>query len=206
MVNQILTGQPPVAADSVPVQMRGGKYGDLIVSELQPRYYEQTYRQNKFSGANQAGQVTTVGLATTYTGFGIYNPIGSGKNLIVVKCGYAVPVAPAAAMVVGLMYAYNAAANPTGVTAITAKNDNLAGIAGSGVPFSAATISTPTLQKVLGVALTGAITTSPAGFGSFEDIEGGIIISPGGVLCYYTSTVSGAAGFFGSMSWLEQAL
>ena len=203
--NQLLTGQPPIAGDNSPVQMRGGRYGETAVSELQPRYYEHTKRKNKFSAANQAGQVTTVGLATTYTGFGIYNPVGSGVDLVITKTGYAVPVAPAAAMVIGLM-AGAPGANPTGVTAITPKNDYLGQPAPLGIPFSAATIGAPTLQKILDIATTAAITTAPKGCGAVVDIEGGIIVSPGSFLCFYTSTAATTAGFFGSIDWFENLI
>lgn len=203
--NQVLTGQQAVAADNAPVQMRGDRYGATVVTELQPRYYEHTKRGHKFSAANQAGQVTTVGLATTYTGMGIYNPVGSGVELVLEKVGYAVLVAPAAAMVIGLMVGFPGA-NPTGVTTLTPKNDYLGQLTPLGIPFSVATIGTPTLSRVLDVAQTGAITTSPKGCSGVYDIEGGIIIPPGGFAAFYTSTASGAAGFMGSMAWFENLI
>ena len=204
-LNQLLTGQQPVGADNAPVQMRGGRYGETIVSELQPRYYEHTKRKNKFSAANQAGQVTTVGLATTYTGLGIYNPVGSGVDVVIQKIGYAVPVAPAASMVVGIMVG-SPGANPTGLTTLTPKNDYLGQPAPLAVPFSAATIATPTLQKVIDLATAATITTAPKGCAGVVDIEGGIIVAPGSFLCIYTSTASGAAGLFGSIDWYENLI
>jgi hypothetical protein len=72
---------PQQLSDGVSALPRLGKLGDQIVTELHPRYYEQTYRGAMFSAANQSAQAVSVALATTYTGLCLYNPVNSGKNL-----------------------------------------------------------------------------------------------------------------------------
>src|SRR5258705_269381 len=48
---QTLVGQPAANADGAAPQVRAGRLGDLIHSQLHGRYYEQTSRGNVFSAA-----------------------------------------------------------------------------------------------------------------------------------------------------------
>lgn len=193
---------PATAADGGQVNLRAGKQGDVIVSELHGRYYETTYRKAGFNGAI-TGQVTTVGLATTYTGLCLSNPIGSSVNLVLNKVGYAFIVAFAAGATVGLMTGFNSGTNVTHTTPVTPRNQFLNGASGSGLLDSSATLPTaPTLNTVLAAGLTGAITVATLVQG-FADLEGSIIVPPGGYVAFYTSTVSGAAGGAFSFGWEE---
>jgi hypothetical protein len=187
--------------------LRGGNMGDLIVSELHGRYYESTYRRAVMNGAI-AGQVTTVGLATTYTGLCLSNPIGSTVNLVLLKCGFAFSVAFAAASAIGIMTGYNSSTNVTHTTPVTPRSQFFGvGAAGTGLLDSSATLPTaPTLNTILGMGLTGAITTVPQVLTSIVDLEGSIILPPGAYAAFYTSTVSGAAAGHFSFTWEEVPL
>jgi len=188
---------------------RAGQMGDGIVSEFAPRYYEATYRQQKFNGANTAATATTAGLATTYTGLVLYNPAGNTRNLIVTKVGYSFIVAPAAAMAIGLMTGYAAAGI---VTASAAGNPGSTSLIGTGsaptgkAALSATLVGTPLVHSVFGMAGTAAATAMPTITGSIVDLEGGVVLPPGGYAAIYTSTASGAASFLGSIEWLELPL
>ena len=205
---QTLVGQQN-AADGQVVVNRAGKQGDVIVSELHGRYYESNYRKNKFYGSNGAvPSVTTVALATTYTGLCIYNPAGSPVNLVLDKVGYSFLVAFPAAATIGLLVGYA----PAGITtASAAASPGASSFIGSGlVPYgkvalSATLVGTPFLHTVLGEGLTGAITTTPEVI-SIVDIEGGIILQPGAYAAIYTSTISGAASLAASFQWEETPL
>ena len=205
---QTLVGPQQSAVGALQQNLRTGRQGDVIVSELHGRYYETTNSKAMFSAANQAGQVTTVGLATTYTGLCLSNPVGSQVNLVLNKATATFPVAPAAAMAVGVMTGYNAVTNVTHTVAVTPKSQFI----GTGpVPValvdSSATLPTaPTLNTVLGFVGTAAITAVNGVAGIYEDLEGSIIIPPGGYAAIYTSTASGAAGMFASLSWEEVAI
>lgn len=192
-----------IAAGSL-VTDRAGNMGEKVVSELQSRYYENSYRRNRFSAAVN-GQVTTVGLATTYTGLCLSNPVGSTVNVVLDKAGWAQLVAAAAAAGVGLMYGYNSSTNVTHTTPVTPKN-NFVGVGASGTALvdSAATLPTaPTLQKILGSLLTGAITTVPGVPVAENEVAGSIILPPGAYVAFYTSAASGAAGMSFSFEWTE---
>ncbi len=77
---------------AVPVQgFRQGKQGDMVVSELHGRFYEQNYRGNVYSGGMpltsiSAATFTSGTLGATCTPIaGIYNPPTSGVNAVVLK-------------------------------------------------------------------------------------------------------------------------
>ena len=76
---------------------------ELGVSEVLPRLYALNWSGLVYSAANQAAQAVSVALATTYTGLGIYNPLGSGVNLVPLKVKFALSVAPAAIATLGLI-------------------------------------------------------------------------------------------------------
>src|SRR4051812_8023797 len=84
MFNEILTGAQN-NPDGLVTKARGGRQGDQIVSELHGRYYEQTFRGNCFSASIQSVATTTAGLALTYTGLVISNPVGSTVNAVLNK-------------------------------------------------------------------------------------------------------------------------
>jgi hypothetical protein len=205
MLSQGQVGPIATTADGVQVAMRAGRLGEQIVSELHPRYYETCFRRAVFSAANQAATVTTVGLATTYTGLILCNPVGSSVNLAIMKVAAAFPVAPAAVVVVGLMLGYNAGTNVTHTTPVTPRSNFFGvGAAPVGLTDVAATMPTaPTLQKVMGTVGTGAVTTFGGITAIEDDFEGSIILPPGAYAAIYTSAASGAAGFFGSFNWEE---
>lgn len=206
MLSQGQVGPITSTADGVQVALRTGKLGEQIVSELHGRYYETCYRRALFAAANQAATVTTVGLATTYTGLCLSNPLGSSINISILKAAAAFPVAPAAAIVVGLMVGYNAGTNVTHTTPSTTLRSNFVGVGAApvGLVDTAATLPTaPTLQKVMGIVGTGAITVYGGIPAIEEDFEGNIILPPGAYCAFYTSAASAASGFFGSFKWEE---
>jgi hypothetical protein len=189
-------------ADGTPEALRLGQSGSLITGDGQAKYQEATRRRAVFSGSI-VGQVTTVGLATTYTGLVLSNPIGSPVDLVINKAGYSFIVAFPAGAHIGLMTGYS----PTNVThtaAVTTRCQYFTGGGGGyGLLDSSATLPVaPTVNMILGSGLTGAITTAPLTNGNV-DIDGSIVLPPGAYCAFYTSTISGAAGGAFSFSWEE---
>lgn len=175
-------------------------------TNLHAPLYEATYRDATFFGSNGATpSVTTVGLATTYTGLCLYNPAGTGVNLAVSNVGYSFLVAFPAASTIGLMVGYSAAGI---VTASAAAFPGASSNIGSGVTaggkcaLSATLVGTPALHTVFGAGLTGAITTTPQNQTIF-DMGGSLILPPGAYAAIYTSTASGAASLAASFQWEE---
>ena len=209
MIIQSVVGQQNNQDSATPITNRGGHQGDLIVSELHARYYEDNYRKNKFYGSNGATpSVTTVALATTYTGLCLYNPAGSTVNVVIDKVGYSFLVAFPAASTIGLLVGWAAAGI---ATASAAASPGASSLIGSGAlpqgkcALSATLVGTPYLHTVFGEGLTGAITTIPEAI-NIVDLEGSVILAPGAYAAIYTSTVSGAASLAASFQWTEVLL
>lgn len=193
--------------------IRQGALGDVVVSELHGRYFEQAYRRNMFSGAIAgATGVTATALgvitATAYTGLVLYNPPNSQVVLSLQKVGWALPIAPAAATVVSLGQFYSPGV-PYTTTAVTTRNNYIQGPAPVGQLYSVATFGISTTAPVsttpvytLGWVGTVAATSTSNQY-NVQDLEGSIVIPPGGGVCYYLSTVANTNGFFGSMAWEE---
>lgn len=205
MQAEIRTG-PIVAVDGSISPARGGRTGEMIVSDAHGRYHEATVRGGVMAGAI-TGQVTTVGTATTYTGLCLSNPVGSGRNLSLLSVGYSFIVAFAAGSAVGLMTGYSAGTNVTHTAAVTPLNQLIGGPAGVGKLDNSATLPvTPAVNTILASGDTGAITTAPFVPNGLVPIDGAIVLPPGGFVAIYTSTASGAAGGAFSFTWEEVAI
>jgi hypothetical protein len=198
---------PQQLQDGASQALRQGRGGELVVQQLHARYFEQSLRKQLFMGANQSGVTTSVALATTYVGLCLSNPIGSAYNLSVQKAGFAFSVAFAAASVIGLMAGFHASTDVVHTTPVTPNAGFLGSPAGVGKLDAAATLPiAPTLRTVLDAGLTGAITTAPKSGQGLIDLEGAVIIPPGGFLAFYTSTASGASGGMFSFQWEESPI
>jgi hypothetical protein len=195
---------PQALTNGASATARTDRSSAIVNTEAHGRYREATYQKAMFSGTI-TGQITTVGLATTYTGLCLTNPVGSPVNLSVNKVGFAFIVAFAAASTIALMTGFNASTAVTQTTPVTVRNQFFTGgTSGSGLLASAATLPTaPTLNTILGAGLTGAITTATVVTPAVVDLEGGLEIPPGGYVAFYTSTASGAAGGAFSFQWEE---
>ena len=187
--------------------IRQGNMGDMIVSELHGRYYETTYRRSAFLAANPTGVTSTAvtsGTTTAILGILVSNPINSPVNLVLNKAGYMVSVAPAAVMPVFLGVGYNSGTNVTHTTALTVRNGYVGvGSAGYGLADSSFTVPTaPNFTHALGTVFTTLASNGP----TIVDIEGSVILPPGGYAGIFSTVAAGTSGFFGSMSWEEVPL
>lgn len=203
--NQIQIGPQSVVDGTTPTA-RGGKGGEMIVSDLNPVYYEQAYRKNTFFAAAQAGQTTTVGLNTTYVGLVLSNPLGNAVNLVINKVSIGWTVIAAAVDTIGIAVGYNATTNVTHTVAVTtAPASTLFGVGplATAKADTSATLPTAPVYYCF-LANTPAATTNPPG-GVF-DLQGSLIIPPGGYVCTVTTAASAAAAFLASFQWSEIAL
>jgi hypothetical protein len=156
------------------------------------RYAEAAMAGRLFSIANQAAVATTAALATTWTGLGVCNPAGSGKNLIIHEFGWALTVIGSDEGGVGLM-----TADDTGMAdALTSRSCKYG--AGSSVAYcdNGATIGTPVLERIYGTYGTGAITTAMLYAPTVVELNGSIILPPDRSILTYTTTATTAAFVF----------
>jgi len=204
-INGVVGGSASATAGTNPsnLALRIGPTAELIVDELHGRYYETTVRKAMFSGANLTGITTTAAFATTYTGMCLSNPIGSTVNLVLTKVTYAPVVAQTAALVMGIMTGYSASTNVTHTTALVPLSNFVGQPAGTGLIDSSATLPVaPTRLILLGTLTTGAITQTLLN-GVVTDMEGSVVIPPGGFAAIYTSAASVASSLAFGMMWEE---
>lgn len=185
--------------------VRMGKQGDQIVSELHGRYYEQTYRGFMFSVASQAVATTTVGLATTYTGLVIANPIGSSINMVLNKATAMQSVIQATQPeAYGIALGFNKTTNVTLTTPAVAQSNKVgSGLTSTGVAAVSATLPTAPLYAYF----PGATATATQNPGPLTiDFEGSVILIPGAYACWVTPTQASVAGLWFSFAWEEVPL
>lgn len=182
------------AADGSNLPLLQGKQGEQIASELHGKYYTQNYRNNVYYAANAgAGGSLVVFTQTTYAGLALWNPAGSGKNLVLIRATAVPTTAAGTGTALGYMWTQNAgsalgtAAPLSATTPITATRGSAQtnGITGQGnsvaIAVSAATLTTAgTLFLPSGVGIgTGAITVPGPFSGLVEYFDGAIIVNPG---------------------------
>src|ERR1043165_8118159 len=111
------TAGPTLVVDGVtpPGGFRQGRFGELMESELMPRYGEAAYRKQMFTGAAPAaiGQTTSIGLATTYLGACLSNAPGNTVNAIVTHVAWNWSVIATAINQIGIATGYNASTEVT---------------------------------------------------------------------------------------------
>ena len=176
--------------------VRQGGMGDLMVSELHGRYYEQSLRGRTFAVANQAAVSTTAALATTWTGLAISNPAGSGVNMALNLFTVA-QTAAGVAGAVGIMTGSGAAAG-----SLTPRNRLVGGRPSQATASAGATIATPVLEHVFGNL--GSLATTGYGLtpGLVVDLGGSLILPPGYFVASYTTAATTTALIFG-FQWEE---
>ena len=201
MLLQGLVG-PAQAQDGSNPTLRSGKGGEGIVTELNARYYEQNYRGNVYFAANTAAQALSVASAT-YTGLAVANPIGSGKNLVILDAAFGLQTLQTGFTAVVLGYAATVAlttGNSTGPGGLPC----LVGTSGGSVAkvgASAALGAAPTIMRVLaGAQWVTTGTTSNIQIVK-DEIAGAVIVPPGQLFCIeaITTAVTGLAAF----TWAE---
>ena len=170
------------ADNTQPVAMLG-KYGEMAISALHGKYYNHTYRGRMFAASTATTGVLIAPSGATLAGFAIYNPIGSGVNLVLVKFEMWVQTDPGTPIVGGYGLYVNTtlqAAATTSSTALTSIPCLLGSGSGSkGVCFTSATCpANPTYWRAVANKQTGASTTIPyiATFGI--DFDGTAIMAP----------------------------
>ena len=184
--------------------LRLDERGALIVNNGGGRYYEAVKRGNVYIAANQTGCVWTVGLATTYTGLCLTNPLGSGKNLSILGVSHQEVVAPTGIAAVYLAGLYHATAVTQSV-ASTILRANIGPSAAASIALAATGATLPAAPKIL-MNLTaghtsGALSTSanPA----FTELGGLLVVEPGGFLLIANFTIGVAVGQQGAFIWEE---
>lgn len=187
-------------ASSRPAMSRRGA---LAFSDV---FAEAVERGRCFAVCNQAGVTSQAGLSATTPVLTLYNPIGSGKVGYLWYAGATFTVAFATAGAVWLAAGTNpAAAAVTGTLTTAHRNLKLGAAEPALRPMLAATLpAAPVAICLLGVGLTGAITTIPQLQTLGRHFNRSVAITPGTNLSIQTGVASGASGTFCEYIWEEE--
>jgi hypothetical protein len=165
-------------------------------------FLEQARLGNMYHACS-AGAVTLSTVSTTCTGLALSNPYGSGKLLVVANVSFAPSTAPGGAAVVGLaIHTAISSTETTHTTPMVIHNaipkGNVSASATGKADAAATLASTPLWLRPLAAVVAGSSIT-PTKYS--EDINGTIIIPPGG--CLSLSYLTTAAVGIASVSWAE---
>lgn len=157
-----------------------------------------------FTAANVSAK-SVVAVSTTATGLMIYNPIGSGKIIILTDASFVWTTAPAAVHNLGIATAAPNTTIPASVTAAGSPTvvSNSSGTSGNSITlaYDAATLPVaPVARRWFGGGVYGSgVGESP--YNMVDHVDGAISAIPGGLICLCAVTTT-AVGM-GSMTWVE---
>lgn len=177
------------------------------------KYYVDTYSGNVFVGTTAVAGVNLPAFNATAHTFCVWNPAGSGKNIIPIKCsvGYSATTGAAG----NFVYAFQsgvgaqvATGGPITAGTFVAPINGLVGFGNASIAkFAPATItfaSATLLLRTMGVSqlVTTAATTSATTFAATEDFDGTLIVPPGTALCV-AGNIALLSAFDVTMVWEE---
>jgi hypothetical protein len=223
MISQGQVGpQGPLAVGANP-NLRVGQLGDLIVTELHGKYYEQVYRGNTYSIGHNAvlALLTTHATATSLTAaavpiLGIYNPSTSTINAVVLQTTLYSFLNNVTSVAPGNFVWAVSTGNTAISTGLTPYNKKTLSAAGSQVKaFAGATALTGLTNNLTileaadfpiasGLLTTTVAATTPTpSVGATQNFEGGLIVPPGSVLALMCTLSTTTHSVYGRMLWEE---
>lgn len=191
----------PKLSDGAEHELRLDKDGSLVVMQGGPKYLEASKSERVFIGSNPLGTpvTTQAGLSATTPALTLYNPVGSGIYMVLMRINITITASPAGAA--GFALAYNAANStaPSSTTDATIISSLIgSNKSPSGHCYRVATLATaPTAFMYLG-GTTGASAIS--GVELTANVDGSIIIIPGVAVSIQATS---AAAILASVVWEE---
>jgi hypothetical protein len=214
---------PDTLQDGAEAKFRQGKQAEQIVAELHGRWYESNYRGNVYSAgmgftsiSNVTFTVATLGVTCTPI-VGVWNPANTGVNLEILYATLGVGVtalqATGAGPFVWCMSTGNGAIT-TGAQPLSRSTLALAGSKARDMTNVALTGLTNNLVQRFASSLGGGsnvqaaflatqVGALPAQVSSVEQLEGSLIVPPGGVLALLAAATGVAHSATSGLVWEE---
>ncbi len=181
-----------------------GEFSDLLVTELQPRYYQNTYRGSVF-GVTFASGSAAAASATATGAFSLFNPLSSGKNLVLIDA----IVTLVTFSVTTTFFGYGLAGFTQTPTTVTLGNTPVNQFIGGAATSVAKTYTVGTL--------VGASTATVRQLAAFypdlaagdmvasikDEIAGVVVVQPGSGIDLVSTTTAGTATQILSYTWAE---
>lgn len=186
-----------------PVSQDGS--GGLRMMQVHGKYQDAVLRGRCFVGGTAASGVAPGTSIGTTGAFSLYNPVGSGYNLVVLRASMGYVSGTLGAGVVHYLASTNLAAAATTGTAITAVNCLLGGESAVGRPLTTSTLPVaPTILRPFCSLQASLATTAVAPWQVFDDVDGEFIVRPGATLTLHATAAAGTSPLvvYG-MTWEE---
>lgn len=204
MALTLLTPAQAPVTSTAQIGQTGGKAGDAFVSEYLPRYGQAALASKVY--VSYVALVATSLAATAAIGNIVWNPPGSGVNLLLTKWTSAMIASSASATGIALAFGYQTT-TPTTTTASTfvgstVVNQQVA-VPGQAKGYSIATVLVAGLTSIILHHNTAAIATTGADLMS-GDLEGSVVVQQGGfVHVCALGAAAAASSHSSSLMWLE---
>jgi hypothetical protein len=198
--------------------LRLGQQADQIVSELQGRFYENTYRGRMFSGfgvsttATATHAIATLGATCTPV-IGVWNPTTSTVNMAILQVGIQIALAPNSAGVnAGFSWAASTgnSAISTGSNPINMKTLAAAGSQGKYYGMATALTGLTTTLVVMGMLDGPSLVVAQGATGTpmitpmvVTNFDGALIVPPGGVFAALGITSNTTMNYISRILWAE---
>jgi hypothetical protein len=225
MTEVAITGRvgPDTLTDGAQAKLRQGKNAEAIVQELHGRWYETNYRGNVYSAgmgftsiSNATYTVATLGNTCTPV-VGVWNPTGTGVNLVILYATLGVGVTALQATGCGPFVwcmsigngAISTGAQPLSRSALTltgSKARDMTNVALTGLTnnlvqrFASSLGGGSNVQAAFLQTQAGAVTPQVS---SVEQLEGSLIVPPGGVLALLAAATGVAHSATSGLVWEE---
>ena len=220
MLLQAQTG-PQTVQDGTYPNLRSGKLGDAIVSELHGRFYEQTYRGNMFSIGCQLTALSAATILLTASAqpiVGIWNPTTSGVNLVPLQAMLVDEINNVTSVALGAFVWASSTGNSTLTAGLAPFNRKT--LANSGSQAKAFSLSTASLLTGLTnnvvvfdaaefntasglLTTTVAAATPTPSVSGVQNFDGSLIVPPGGVLALLNTVSSVTHSVAARLMWEE---
>lgn len=180
-----------------------GETSDVMVTELQARYYENTYRGQKFSAMFTAAALAAAAAASSFV---LVNPVSSGKNLVLIDALIAAQIVTVETTTSTdvMLGAVLAGALGTVGTAVVINGCLISGSSGS----VAKAYATATLNGVpVNIRRLAAFSAQVSAASIHDDIAGAVIVPPGYAIALYAVMGTPADVSIGPvLTWDEVAI
>lgn len=199
-----------------------GELSDLLVTELEPRFYQQCYRNNLYSigSSTTALSANTITLTATTTPIvGVWNPSTSSVNLVILQAMLQCSVQAASSTAQGSWVWASSTGNSaisTGSAPFNRKTLASSGSSAKGFPGGVALTGLTNNIVIfegadfgVGLAITtasvAATTAVPVAVG-VQNFDGSLIVPPGGVLALLNTVSTANLSVASRLMWLEVAI
>jgi len=171
--------------------------GEEVVSQLHAPLYEQGKRGRVFNGMTAVTGVAPGTAIGTTAGFALYNPRGSGVDLVVLTARLAYVSGTLGAGViswVGHLDPAQAAITGTAIPSVAARMAPTASVSAKGKPLTTATVpASGTPMRPFGSLQASLATTAVSPWALKDDVDGAIIVQPGCAVSLQGTTAAGTS-------------